>query len=470
MQKKIVRNIVMNLIYQLLAIITPLILTPYLTRTLGSQGMGIYAYYYSIASYFGLFSMLGVTLYGNRTIAKAENEIDRTKAFYEIYGIQAMASCLSLFAYILYTIIICENLWISWMFAILVLSNLFDINWFFFGIEEFKITVARNTLIKIFSIVLVYFIIKDNNDVELYALITSFSTLITNIFLFYNLKNRICKVNIKELNLHKHIRNIFIFFIPVITVSIYNIMDKIMLGNLSDMNEVGFYECSEKVKNLPMSFVTAIGTVMLPRISNLFGNGKVGEGRLYLEQSLKVSMCLVAPICFGMMAVAREFVPLFYGEGFERCADIYQYLLLSCIFLCFAQNVKTQCLIPENKEKIFIISTIVGAITNFVLNLILIPIYASVGAAVGTLGAEIAVCSYQCIKICKDIPVRKYIFNVVPYIAISIFMYVFIKQMPAFFVGNLPNMIVKVTIGSILYIIILFVMFFIKPFYYRYGK
>lgn len=111
-----------------------------------------------------------------------------------------------------------------------------------------------------------------------------------------------------------------------------------------------------------------------------------------------------------------------------------------------------------------------GAITNFVLNLILIPIYASVGAAVGTLGAEIAVCSYQCIKICKDIPVRKYIFNVVPYIAISIFMYVFIKQMPAFFVGNLPNMIVKVTIGSILYIIILFVIFFIKSFYYRYGK
>lgn len=114
-------------------------------------------------------------------------------------------------------------------------------------------------------------------------------------------------------------------------------------------------------------------------------------------------MLVVSPICFGMMGIADVFVPLYYGNGFERCSEIYQFLLLSCIFLCFAQNIKTQYLIPENKERIFIFSTFYGAIVNVVLNLMLIPQYGAVGAAAGTLGAEIVVWAYQCINVynCK---------------------------------------------------------------------
>lgn len=457
MHKKIVGNIIINLLYQLLAIVTPFMLTPYLTRILGSQGMGIYAYYYSIASYFGLFSMLGVTLYGNRTIAKTENKKERTRVFYEIYSIQAFASCLVLAAYLIYTIAICKNLKISWIFAIQVLAYAFDINWFFFGIEEFKITVTRNSMIKIFSIIMVFCTVKNECDVEVYACITASLTLITNVFLFFNLKNRICKVSIDKLNIYRHLKSIFVFFIPVITVSIYNIMDKIMLGILSDMEEVGFYECSEKIKNLPMSFVTALGTVMLPRISNMFDKGESEKGHAYLEQSLNISMCIISPICFGIMAIVQEFVPLFYGKGFERCIDIYPFLLLSCLFLCFAQNIKTQYLIPENKEKIFIISTIVGAVSNLVLNLVFIPRYDSVGAAIGTLCAEISVWAFQCIKIYKDIPIKKYIINVIPYISASMIMYIFTKYVRSIFSNNLVNIIAKVIFGTILYFLILFI-------------
>ncbi|MCM1467222.1 MAG: flippase [Alistipes sp.] len=447
-------NLFLNYVYQILNIIIPFVLTPYLTRTIGSSGLGSYSYYYACANYFTLFSMLGITLYGNRSIAKVEFDREkRTQTFWEIYFVQIISSLIVCVCYCIYVIFFAQNKILSWIFLLYVIAYLFDINWFYFGIENFKTTISRNLMIKIMTIIFVFLFVKKEQDINIYAFGFSFGTLISNIVLFIGLSKFINLPIVKKLKLCRHFKSILIFFIPVITVSVYRIMDKIMLGAISGMNEVGFYESCERVVNFPMAFTSALGTVMLPRISNLVSTNNEEKIEGYLNTSLKIALFVTSAMCFGIMAVADIFVPIFYGDGFDKCSLLLTILMISCLFLAFAQNLKTHYLIPHDMEKIYIISAVFGAITNFVLNAMLIPYLASVGAAIGTVMAEMAVWIYQCWTLRKKLPIMKYFCDVLPYIISGGIMFWVVRNTADLWnTSAVVFLVIKVVEGIIIYL------------------
>lgn len=449
-------NFIYNTIYQILSMIVPLITTPYLARVLGAEKIGIFSYSFSIVYYFGLFAMLGVNNYGNRSIAQTrDDKTNNSKTFWGIYLFQLISSIIMVIIYSIYVIAWCDDKIIGWIMVIYIVSAGIDVNWFFFGLEKFKITTIRNVFVKSFTVFGVFVLVKRPSDVYMYAFIYVFGQLVSQIVLWISVRKYIHPCKITAFDIIRHVKPNLILFIPVLGVSLYKIMDKIMLGAMASKVEVGFYESSERVIQVPIALITSLGTVMLPRISNLIANDEKEKSENYLQKSLTFAVFLASSMGFGIMAVAKEFVPIFYGDGYDKCIILFQILLPSCIFLAFANVLRTQFLIPNKMDKSYMVSIFSGACINLLVNAMLIPYFEAVGAAIGTLLAEFTVCFVQCYYVRKYINLYRYIKKSIPYIVAGIVMYVVVYIIPLSLTSTVLTMLVKICIGAIIYLIII---------------
>lgn len=451
--KKVSLNFIYNSFYQILLILFPLVTTPYLSRILGSEGIGHYSYSYSVAYYFVMFITLGLNNYGNRTIAAIRHDkLNLSKNFFSIFYMQLFFGIVVSTIYLVLCILLYKNIY-SYIFILYVLSAILDINWFFFGLEEFKLTVSRNIIVKIISIICIFIFVKDSNDVWLYCLIMSGSFFLSNILLWPFLKKYVFFVPVTIHDIIKHVKPNLILFIPVIAISMYKMMDKIMLGNLSTITEVGFYENAEKVINIPLALINSLGTVMLPRMSHIMSNdNQNSQIKKVLWFSLLFAVFITVPISLGIIGVSNEFVPVFYGPGYEKCISLFTILLPSSIFVAIANVIRTQILIPLKKDNIYIISVCLGAITNLLINYVLIPKYGSVGAAIGTFFAELVVCGYQFLKIKKMYSIFKAIPYMLPFIIFGCNMLYILNILNLSF-SPVIIIFIKIIIGAIIYLI-----------------
>lgn len=462
MVSNIKKNFIYNAFYNILVLILPLATTPYISRIMGASGVGVYSYAYSIASYFGLFILLGLNNYGNRTIASVrDNKKKLSHTFWSIYTMQVFMGILVIAIYLIYCFFIAKDKTMAFIQIIYLVSVVLDINWFFFGLEQFKLTVTRNTLIKIINVLCIFIFVKSKNDIYLYAVIMVAGTLVSQSVLWFFLKKNISFCTVKLIHVTKHIKANIILFIPVIAVSLYTTMSKIILGSMSSVEAVGYYESSNRLTMIPSMAITSLGTVMLPRMSNLMANGNEKEAKRYIQKSLHVSVFLSCSMAFGLSAVCEEFVPIFYGEGFEECIEIISVLVLSSIFISWANVIRTQYLIPNKNDRIFIISVSLGAIVNIVLNLLLIPKLAAFGSAIATLCAEAIVCVYQSYMVRKKLKIKRYLKEVIPFLVSGILMYLTTINIPFLF-SDFVTLFTKVIVGSIMYVLFCYIFLHIR--------
>ena len=450
------KNFIYNFAYQVLVIILPLITTPYISRVIGPEGIGIQSYTYSIANYFVLFAILGISNHGNRSIAMVrDNDEKLNRTFSSIYLVQFIMSIIMIILYLLYSIfVVNDNRIIFIIQSIYIVSLLLDINWFFFGMEEFKLTVVRNIIIKIASALSIFIFVKKSNDLYLYSLILALGNLISQIVLWVYLKRYVKFVKVTKEEILTQIKPILILFIPVISISIYKIMDKIMLGSMSNMIEVGYFENSEKIMNIPLGFITALGTVMLPKMSNLYANGNESEGKKYIGLSLDFIMFISFGSMFGLIGVSPVLVPIFLGDKFINCINIVSMISVTIIFLAWANVIRTQFLIPRKKDKIYIVSTGIGAVVNLLINFLLIKKYGAIGATIGTIFAEATVCVYQSIMVRKELNIKVYIKRSIFYIIPGSIMCIVIRLLEKLLGQSIITGIIQIIVGGSLYIIL----------------
>lgn len=428
-ESSVKKNYLYNAAYQLLLVVVPLLTAPYISRKLGPDMIGQQSYVYSIATYFMLFIMLGVNNYGNRSVARTrDNKKEMSKVFWTIYGFQLFRAAI-IFAIYCLTIFLFDSKYtlLAIVNGIYVFSGLLDINWFFFGIEKFKITVTRNIIIKIASVVCIFVFIKKPDDIWKYSLIVSMVALVSNGYLWFYLRKFVDLYRPKFREFIPHIKPELILFIPVIAASLYKVMDRIMLGMFSTTVEVGYYTQSESVINLPMSLITALGTVMLPRISNLLSRGNTEETHQYIESSISFAVMLSSAMMFGLMAIAPTFVPVFFGDGYAPCVGLIMGLSITMLFISWANVIRTQYLIPNSKDKSYVLSIIIGAVINLIINYTLIPRLQSRGALIGTICAEMIVCLLQTIWVRKDLPIGHYMKISYPFIIFGALMFLIVR-------------------------------------------
>ncbi|WP_026652423.1 flippase [Butyrivibrio proteoclasticus] len=456
-KKSVKSNYIFNAIYQLSCIIVPIVTLPYLSRTLHAEGLGEYSFAYSVAYYFYIFIRLGLHNYGNRTIAYVKNdEVALARTFSDIFSFQLFLGVVGSGGYLLYCFFISSNRITSLIFSLVVMTGGIDLTWALYGLEEFTITSIRDVIVKIATAVLIFIFVKEAYDVWKYALIFSIGFMVSQVISLLVVVKRIHFTRPELSGVISHIKPNLILFLPTIAVSIYKTMDKIMLGSISGDTELGYYHSCENIIMVPLALITALGTVMLPRVSNMISNNvEDSETKNTFNKSIMFAMFVSTSICFGIMTVAKEFVPLFFGDGFDRCIDIFIVILPSCVFLAFANVIRTQYLLPRKKDVFFVASLFAGAFVNLVLNVLLIPRYASVGAAVGTLVAEVTVCIIQAAYVYKEADIEKNVLDSLPFIMAGILMFVSGYSITLHLHNELLALLLKIIISGIIYMVVL---------------
>lgn len=452
-KKNIAKNYLYNLGYQILALILPLITTPYLSRVLGAENIGIYSYTLSITTYFILFGSLGVSMYGQREIAYVQDDLKkRSCTFFEIFimkcitlsislGMFYLSFCLDGQYHLYYRILILE-----------IIANIVDISWYFQGLEEFKKTVIRNSLVKLISVVCIFLFVKSSNDLSKYFVIYALSTFLGNLSLWIYMPRYVKMQKLKSLNIKRHIKPAIMLFIPQIATQVYTVLDKTMIGAIViDKSEVGYYEQAQKIVKLLLTLATSLGTVMMPRIASTFARGNRKKVKEYMNKSFAFIMMIAMPLTFGIISTAHSFVPLFYGPGYEKVTPLLCVISPIIILIGLSNVTGTQYLLPTKQQNKYTISVIIGATINFILNFILIKKYASLGASIATVFAEFSVTLVQFILIRKEIKMGDIIKMTYKYLISSIIMFYISILVSHFIINNLLSILVQVAISIISY-------------------
>lgn len=460
------KNFAFNILYQILNMLILLITTPYISRVIGAKGIGDYSYNYSIAYYFVIFAMLGLNNYGNRTIAAIrDKKAELSKTFFSIYAMQLLFALSSVILYIGYCLLNPHTV-ISWIMMLYVLSAMFDINWFFFGLEQFKITVIRSSILKIAATAAIFVFVRSSSDVYLYSFIMTFTILLSQLLIWPFLKSYIVPVKIHWQDIKVHMKPNIYLFIPVISVSVFKTLDKVLLGFMVNTTQVGYYESVEKIIQLPLAIVGALGIVMIPRISNMINKMDAFDQPLqYMEKSIAFIMFMTSSICFGIMAVAKEFVPIYYGPGFDVCVVLFQIMMPSCLFVSFANVILTQYLLPFKKDNITVTAPIVGAVVSIFCCFVFIPQAKAVGAAFATLITEIAVFFYTLYRVRKNLPIFRYLKVALPFCLSGFMMYACVYHLQNLSQSLVSQLIIKIAIGVLIYFSTLAIQLFIKQQY-----
>ena len=454
MKKSIAKNYIYNLTYQILVLLLPLITTPYISRVLGAENIGIYSYTISISAYFILFGSLGIALYGQRQIAYEQNDKKKYSiTFWEIIILRIITMLISLVLFYFTFAIGKNNYNIYYKILMLeIIGNCLDISWFFQGMEEFKKTVIRNTLVKLISIVCIFTFVKTEADLPVYFIIYVLSILIGNISLWLYLPKFLIKIKIRELKIIKHLKPTMALFIPQIAIQVYTLLDRTMIGTIiANKSEVGYYEQSQKIIKMLLTVVTSLGTVMLPRIANTFASGKKEKVTEYMKRSFHLVFLLAFPIIFGIIAVSDKFVPIFFGQGYEKVAILMKIISPIILLIGLSNVTGTQYLLPTKRQKEYTISVVGGAIINFVMNSILIGKYGAIGASIGTVIAELTVTLIQIYFVRKDFHLDYILKMSKKYGIVSLIMYVVCFIIGNFVVNTLISIILQIIVGIIIY-------------------
>lgn len=445
------KNLFYQSAYQILNIILPLVTAPYVSRVLGAENIGIYSYTYNIANYFVLFATLGIANYGNREIAKVRDDQEKlNKTFSNITSLHIVLAIIMLLFYTIYIILEKGNVY-AVICSIYIIGALFDINWFFFGLEKFKITVTRNTIVRILTVVCIFIFVRTRDDLWIYITIMAVGNTLGQSMVWVMVRKYVQFIRPEWKEMKKHFKPMLILFVPVIAISLYKNMDKIMLGILSTKKQVGYYENAGKIINIPLGLITAVGTVMLPKMSNIIAHGKNDMAENYIRLSMKYVMMAAFAVGFGVAAVSPVFTPVFFGNEFIQSDILIQGLSITIPFIAFANVLRTQFLIPHSYDNSYIISILIGAGLNVIANLLLIPKFEAKGAVIGTIIAEVSVCIFQTMAVRKELPIKIYIKQSLFYFLLGIGMNFVVRYIGKLGDVSIYTLFIQIVSGIVIY-------------------
>lgn len=451
-------NFLLNSAYQILLVITPLITAPYLSRTLGASQTGVFSYTQSIANYFVMFATLGMSTYGVRVIALCgDDRPARSRAFWSAFASQLCVASVVAVAYFVYVVAIhagdflCSLVWGLW-----VLSAVGDVSWLLFGCEEFKVPTVRSFATKLASLVIIFGFVRGPEDVWLYVLAVA-GAYLANVLLLWPFVSRYVdfyKPGWSEIA--KHFGPNIGLFIPVIAVSLYTSLDKIMLGSMSTMEESGYFQYSEQVSRMPLHVITALGTVMMPRMVSLLTENKRDQAVTTLGTSLWIMLVCAFAFAFGILAVAPVFVPVFLGGGYEPC-ELLMVVMCGIIPVISITNViGKQYLLPMQRDGQYTASLVAGAVVNVALNLVLIPRLASLGTAIATVAAETTILVVQAAMVRRELPLLSYARKAAPFFVIGAAMAAAVRIIGGWMVDAwglaAKTLVAEVAVGAVAYV------------------
>ncbi|AXX64832.1 flippase [Bombilactobacillus bombi] len=449
---QLIKNYLYNAFYQIFVIIVPLITMPYISRVLGPTGSGINSLTNANTQYFILFGSIGVALYGNRQIAYLRDDKDKvSQTFWEIFIMRLFTIALALILFYLFVFLTHTYQLAYLMQSILIIAAAFDISWFFMGVENFKVTVVRNVVVKLISIIFIFTLVKNKNDIILYIFILSMSQLLGNMSLFPYLKTYIVPPKWHQLNIWQHLRPSLTLFLPQIALQVYLILNKTMLGIMVSVEAAGFYTYSDNIIRMLLAIVTSLATVMMPRVANVFAHGDLKKVNRYTQQAFDYSSAAAIPMMFGIAAVAWKFAPLFFGHGYESISPLIMIESLIILPIAWSSIIGNQYLLPLGKNRQYTASVTLGAILSVVFNVPLILLLKTNGAMISTVLCEWAVTIYQLVAIHKSMQLSDLFIGLWKYLLSGLIMFIVVFYLHMTWKFTILTALIEVIIGIVIY-------------------
>lgn len=414
-------NFVMNSILTMSSFIFPLITFPYVSRILLPSGIGKVSLATSVITYFTMFAQLGIPPYGIRACAKVrDNRKELTKVSQELLIISIIMSAIS---YMILFILLfsvskfrCEKeLYVILSFTILLTA--IGMEWLYKALEQYTYITMRSVIFKFIALIAMFFLVHKQTDYVVYGGITIFAASASNILNLFNAYKYINLKPVGNYNFKRHIKPVLIFFAMSCATTIYTNLDTVMLGFMTTDADVGYYNAAVKIKVILVSVVTSLGTVLLPRASYYIQMGELKEFRRITRKALNFVFLMAMPLMLYFIYFAKEGIFFLSGDNYVGAIIPMQVIMPTLLLIGITNILGIQILVPTGREKIVLYSEIVGAIVDVIINALLIPVYASTGAAIGTLIAEFAVFFVQ-IYILRDEILDA--FRYIPYVKIII--------------------------------------------------
>ncbi len=420
-QNKLSANYIYSMLYRASICILPLIVTPYLTRVLSAENNGLYVYTSTIACFFIMFCKLGLESYGNRSIAACrDDENARSRTFWSIYSLQLISSALSISAYLVFlTTVSGSNRQVYLLQLIYVCTGLLDISWFYYGLEQFKLTTLRSIAVRVLVIIGLFTFVKGPDDVVPYTCIMSVCFLLEQGVLFLFLHRYVRFRCVTWRDIVPHIVPNLKLFIPIMALNIYHWVDKLMLGTYCEHVDVAYYEYAESIVNLPKGLLQALGTALMPRMAYLVARHYEQNCRAMLADAMELVSIIACGACFGIIGVAPVFIPLFLGPNYHPSILLAMELAVVMIPMSLSDLIQSQYLVPFKLDTTNMLCVSLGAVMNLILNSFLIPVYGPSGAVIATLGAELIVFGFLIHKI-RCISRKTLFFSLAPYISFGL--------------------------------------------------
>lgn len=456
------KNFALSSAYQILSVITPIITTPFLSRVIGAEGNGTFAFTQSVSNYFVLFAVLGMSSYGVRTIAECGDDRERrSRAFWNAFSMNAAVGIIVLICYAAYIVFFSDDyafLYCIW--GLWVVGSVFDVSWLLFGLEEFGIPTARNFITKIGSVLVILLFVKGPGDVWVYVLAIAGSNFANSVLVWPFVSRYVDFVVPTKGEMIDHLKPNLILFVPVIAISLYSVLDKIMLGAMAPIEQTGYFDYSEKISKLPMAIITALGSAVLPRMTAIISAGKTDEGKSLVETTLWFMLVCAFALCFGIIGVAPSFCPFFFGEGFDVCVGLMSLLALVIPTVCATNVIGNQYLLPCHRDLEYTVSVAAGAAVNLFLNVLLISRFGALGAAIGSVACEATVLVVQILLTKSDFNMRALFCPCFPYLVAGVLMSLLIRFIDLLVrprIGAGPSLFVEFACGAAFYGIAVFV-------------
>ena len=461
-QPSLKKNYLYRVFYEILILVTPFVTTPYISRVLGADSIGIYSYTHSIVTYFMLFGALGTVGYGAREIARTrDDKYLSSKLFWEIELMTIFTSGICLLVWIFVIIFSTKYRLYYIVLMPFIFSTMFDISWYFTGLEKVRNIVIRNSLVRIVGIVLLFVFVKKKDDLILYCIINSTSALFGNLSMWLYLPKMLVRVDFKSLKFKHHFHETLIYFVPAIATSIYTVLDKTLIGIITGSEfQNGYYEQATKIIKIVKSFVfVAVNSVVGARISYLFAEEKYNEIRRRISRSIDFIYLLAYGTMFGIVAVSSTFVPVFYGKGYEPVITLL-YVMVPLILIIGTSNcLGSQYYTPSGQRKRSAKVIVLGAVINLILNILLIPKFQAYGATIASVIAEITIAIIY-IQMCEGYMTWQQLweFSWKRLIAGSIMCFTIIWMSKIIVVSDICLLIIQLISGMAIYMFVLLVL------------
>lgn len=406
-QKSLKINFIMNAILTMSQFVFPLISFPYVSRILLPVGTGKVSFATSLITYFSMFAQLGIPTYGIRACAKVrDNREELTRTAQELLAINIVTNIVSYIAFFL-TLTFSPRLqedkplYVIMSFTIILTSV--GMEWLYKALEQYTYITIRSVIFKLIALIAMFLLIHEKSDYVIYGGITIFAASASNIFNLLNVHKYIDLKPVGNYNFRRHVKPVGTFLAMACATTVYTNLDNVMLGFMTTDIDVGYYNAAVKIKNMLTSFVTSLGTVLLPRASYYVENGMIKEFKIITEKALSFVFLVATPMMVYFVLFAKEGILFLSGSSYVNSIVPMQLIMPTLLFVGITNILGIQILVPLGKEKVVLYSEIVGGAVDIILNAILIPHYASAGAAIGTLVAEFWVLVVQCIALSDEV-------------------------------------------------------------------